>query len=105
MYYLRYLRAGVENMVEKANRSLVVKYEVPFTWLMGMAGTLAATLFYAGWQASGLKAQLEDAVRLGKEVVQRQNVLDQHIIDLKVTDQLTTAKIAQIEQRLNRVEK
>jgi len=43
---------------------LTVRYEVPITWLIGGFGVVASSLFYAGWQASDLKMQLESAVRL-----------------------------------------
>jgi len=62
-------------------------------------------LFYAGWQAADLKIQLESAVRLGKEVMQKQDAMSRDLMELKVKDQLFDAKIAQIEQRLNKADK
>jgi len=66
---------------------------------------VASSLFYAGWQASDLKTQLESAVRLGKEVMQTQQAMSKELMELKVKDQMIDAKIVQIEQRLVKVEK
>jgi hypothetical protein len=84
---------------------LTVRYEVPITWLIGGFGVVASSLFYAGWQAADLKTQLESAVRLGKEVMQTQQAMSKELMELKVKDQITDAKIVQIEQRLGKVEK
>ncbi|MFN5802702.1 MAG: hypothetical protein ACK44V_07670 [Burkholderiales bacterium] len=84
---------------------LTVRYEVPITWLIGGFGVVASSLFYAGWQASDLKMQLESAVRLGKEVMQTQQAMSKELMELKVKDQIIDAKIVQIEQRLVKVEK
>jgi hypothetical protein len=84
---------------------LTVRYEVPVTWLIGGFGVVASSLFYAGWQAADLKTQLESAVRLGKEVMQTQQAMSKELMELKVKDQITDAKIVQIEQRLGKVEK
>lgn len=84
---------------------LTVRYEVPVTWLIGGFGVVASSLFYAGWQAADLKTQLESAVRLGKEVMQTQQAMSKELMELKVKDQITDAKIVQIEQRLVKVEK
>ena len=92
-------------MSDKPENAIVIKYEVPLTWLLATAGGVALALFYAGWQAADLKTQLENAVRLGKEVMQRQDTLAREIMDLKVKDQLADAKIVQLEQRLVKVEK
>lgn len=84
---------------------LTVRYEVPVTWLIGGFGVVASSLFYAGWQAADLKTQLESAVRLGEEVMQTQQAMSKELMELKVKDQITDAKIVQIEQRLGKVEK
>lgn len=84
---------------------LTVRYEVPITWLIGGFGVVASSLFYAGWQASDLKTQLESAVRLGKEVMHTQQAMSKELMELKVKDQIIDAKIVQIEQRLGKVEK
>ena len=84
---------------------LTVRYEVPVTWLIGGFGVVTSSLFYAGWQAADLKTQLESAVRLGKEVMQTQQAMSKELMELKVKDQITDAKIVQIEQRLGKVEK
>jgi len=84
---------------------LTIRYEVPITWLIGGFGVVASSLFYAGWQASDLKTQLESAVRLGKEVMQTQQAMSKELMELKVKDQIIDAKIVQIEQRLVKVEK
>jgi hypothetical protein len=84
---------------------LTVRYEVPITWLIGGFGVVASSLFYAGWQASDLKTQLDSAVRLGKEVMQTQQAMSKELMELKVKDQIIDAKIVQIEQRLVKVEK
>jgi pyridoxal/pyridoxine/pyridoxamine kinase len=84
---------------------LTVRYEVPITWLIGGFGVVASSLFYAVWQASDLKTQLESAVRLGKEVMQTQQAMSKELMELKVKDQIIDAKIVQIEQRLVKVEK
>ena len=84
---------------------LTVRYEVPIPWLIGGFGVVASSLFYAGWQASDLKMQLESAVRLGKEVMQTQQAMSKELMELKVKDQIIDAKIVQIEQRLVKVEK
>lgn len=86
-------------------QKLTVRYEVPVTWLIGGFGVVASSLFYAGWQAADLKTQLESAVRLGKEVMQTQQAMSKELMELKVKDQITDAKIVQIEQRLGKVEK
>lgn len=86
-------------------QKLTVRYEVPVTWLIGGFGVVASSLFYAGWQASDLKTQLESAVRLGKEVMQTQQAMSKELMELKVKDQIIDAKIVQIEQRLGKVEK
>ena len=86
-------------------QKLTVRYEVPVTWLIGGFGVIASSLFYAGWQAADLKTQLESAVRLGKEVMQTQQAMSKELMELKVKDQITDAKIVQIEQRLGKVEK
>jgi pyridoxal/pyridoxine/pyridoxamine kinase len=83
----------------------LIRYEVPLTWLIGGCGCIASALFYAGWQAADLKIQLESAVRLGKEVMQKQDAMSKDLMELKVKDQLFDAKISQIEQRLNKVDK
>lgn len=86
-------------------QKLTVRYEVPVTWLIGGFGVVASSLFYAGWQAADLKTQLESAVRLGREVMQTQQAMSKELMELKVKDQITDAKIVQIEQRLGKVEK
>ncbi|MCA2864903.1 MAG: hypothetical protein IM323_16230 [Microcystis sp. M049S1] len=83
----------------------LIRYEVPLTWLIGGCGCIASALFYAGWQAADLKTQLESAVRLGKEVMQKQEAMNQDLMNLKVKDQLIDAKILQLEQRVAKVEK
>jgi hypothetical protein len=86
-------------------QKMTIRYEVPITWLIGGFGVVASSLFYAGWQAADLKIQLESAVRLGKEVMQTQQAMSKELMELKVKDQITDAKIVQIEQRLGKVEK
>jgi pyridoxal/pyridoxine/pyridoxamine kinase len=86
-------------------QKMTIRYEVPITWLIGGFGVVASSLFYAGWQAADLKIQLESAVRLGKEVMQKQDAMSRDLMELKVKDQLFDAKIAQIEQRLNKADK
>lgn len=86
-------------------QKMTIRYEVPITWLIGGFGVVASSLFYAGWQAADLKTQLESAVRLGKEVMQTQQAMSKELMELKVKDQITDAKIVQIEQRLGKVEK